>query len=118
MLRFDKFFAALSARGLALPFEWSKGFRLVVPETSPFRFSWCKIIQRSIDSSGSKCLETSRRQVSLQLHTSLELPPAIAGHETFPMNKEPSDLAKALDVILKSSALEQTNVSTRNAYAT
>jgi succinoglycan biosynthesis transport protein ExoP len=32
--------------------------------------------------------------------------------------KEPSDLAKALDVILKNSALEQTNVSTRNGYAT
>ncbi len=32
--------------------------------------------------------------------------------------KEPSDLAKALDVILKNSALEQTNVSNRNGYAT
>ena len=32
--------------------------------------------------------------------------------------KEPSDLAKALDVILKSSALEQANESQRNGYAT
>ncbi len=32
--------------------------------------------------------------------------------------KEPSDLAKALDVILKNSAIEQTNGSRRNGYAT
>src|SRR5882762_5951252 len=32
--------------------------------------------------------------------------------------KEPSDLAKALEVILKNSALEPTNGSSRNGYAT
>jgi uncharacterized protein involved in exopolysaccharide biosynthesis len=32
--------------------------------------------------------------------------------------KEPSDLVKALDIILKSSALEQANEAKRNGYAT
>ncbi len=32
--------------------------------------------------------------------------------------KEPTDLSKALEVILKSTALEQSNNQTRNGYAT